>query len=118
MSTDSYTRKKETKSGHHTSQCVSNGRHTSEPVPYLVPLLVQLTRRRALGKALGQFEPLPRRVAYQQVERLKVEPRELLRQLQLPAGYVLPHGPAQLREAAVSCLDVARHLAKIVQAEL
>lgn len=53
----------------------------------------------------------------QQVKRLKVEPRELLRQLELPAGYVLPHGPAQLGKAAVSCLDVAGHLAKVVKTQ-
>lgn len=110
-------RKKKRKSNNDANECVSNDKHTLQPLPHLVPLLVQFARRRALGKALGQLEPLLGRVAYQQVKRLKVEPREVLRKLQLPAGYVLPHGPAQLWKAAVSRLDVARHLAKVVQTE-
>lgn len=56
-------------------------------------------------------------MTYQQVKGLKVEPRQLFRQLELPAGYVLPHGPAQLGKAAVSRLNVAGHLAKVVETQ-
>lgn len=41
---------------------------------YLVPLLIQLTFGRALGKTLRPFQPLLWSVTYKKVKGLKVEP--------------------------------------------
>lgn len=57
-------------------------------------------------------------MAYEKVKGLEVEPRKVFWELELSAGNVPPHGPAQNGEAAVPCSHVDRHLAEIMQAEL
>lgn len=84
---------------------------------YLVPLLIELTFRRALGKTVCPLQPFLWTFTNNKVKHLKVEPCKIFWELDLSTGNVFPHGPAQNGEAAISCSHVDRHLAQVVQTE-
>lgn len=88
--------------------------------PYLTSLLFNLILRRTVGQKLRPLQALFGCLHHKTIKYFKVQPRQLLGQLQLPTGNAPPRGPGEagVRPLGRAGPHVAGYLPEIVKTEL